>query len=75
VSGSPCLFKEPTFWRNLTHGYDVGQQSELLFTARFEGILHLTPAQARDALSIRGFRGPSDSRPASRVFGEGRENI
>lgn len=65
----------PTFWRNLSHGYEVGQQSDLLFTAKFENLLHLTPAQARDALGIRGFRGPSDSRAASRVFGEGREII
>lgn len=62
----------PTLWRNLSHGYEVGQQSDLLFTVKYEDVLHLSPAEARDALGVRGFRGPSDSRPASLVFGEGR---
>jgi ubiquinone biosynthesis protein COQ4 len=63
----------PTLWRNLTHGYEVGQQSDLLFSARMEDVLHLPPAEARAALGVRGFQGPSDSRAGSRVFGEGRE--
>ena len=63
----------PTLWNNLSHGYEVGQQSDLLFTAKFEDLLHLPPAEARAALGMRGLRGPSDSRPASRIFGEGRE--
>ena len=63
----------PTLWRNLEHGYSVGQQSDLLFTAKFEDMLHLSPAEARQKLGIRGFRGRSDSAFGSRVFGEGRE--
>lgn len=62
----------PTLWRNLTHGYEIGQQSDMLFTARFEDVLHLTPEEARKALGVRGFCGPTDSTAASRVFGEGR---
>lgn len=62
----------PTLWRNLSHGYDVGMQSDLLFTARFEDVWHLSPDDARKALGVRGFRGASDSKPASLVFGEGR---
>jgi ubiquinone biosynthesis protein COQ4 len=62
----------PTLWRNLAHGYEVGQQSDLLFTARFEDIMHLTPAQARAALGVRGFGGPSSSEAASLDFGEGK---
>jgi len=65
----------PTLWRNLTHGYEVGQQSDMLFTAKFEDVMHLSPAEARKALGVRGFRGPTDSRAASRIFGEGREII
>jgi ubiquinone biosynthesis protein COQ4 len=63
----------PTLWRNLTYGYEIGQQSDMLFTARYEDILHLSPAEAREALGWRGFRGPTDSREASIIFGEGRE--
>jgi ubiquinone biosynthesis protein COQ4 len=47
----------------------------MLFTAKFETILHLQPAQAREVLGWRGFRGPIDSKEASIVFGEGREII
>ncbi|RVT91020.1 hypothetical protein [Sphingomonas crocodyli] len=63
----------PTLYRNLSYGYEIGQQSDMLFTAKYEDILHLTPAEARDALGWRGFRGPTDSREASIIFGEGRE--
>lgn len=65
----------PDLWRNLSYGYEVGQQSDMLFSARFEDILHLQPAQAREALGWRGHRGPVDSREASLIFGEGREII
>ena len=65
----------PTLWRNLTHGYEVGQQSDMLFAAKFEDIMHLSPAEAREALGWRGFAGPSCSREASLIFGEGREII
>jgi len=63
----------PTLWRNLSYGYEVGQLSDELFTARYEGLLHLSPQEARAALGWQGFRGPTDSREASIVFGEGRE--
>jgi ubiquinone biosynthesis protein COQ4 len=65
----------PTLWRNITYGYETGEQSDNLFTAKFENIMHLTPAQAREALGWRGFRGPTDSKEASLIFGEGREII
>jgi len=65
----------PTLWRNLTHGYEVGQQSDALFMKKFEDIMHLSPAEAREALGWRGFSGPLDSKDASLVFGEGREII
>jgi Uncharacterized protein involved in ubiquinone biosynthesis len=65
----------PTLWRNLSHGYEVGQQSDMLFAARFEDIMHLPPAEAREKLGWRGFAGPMDSKEASLVFGEGREII
>jgi len=65
----------PTLWRNLTYGYEVGQQSDMLFIRKFEDILHLPPAEAREALGWRGFAGPTDSREASLIFGEGREII
>ncbi|WP_176594403.1 Coq4 family protein [Sphingobium sp. EM0848] len=65
----------PTLWRNLSYGYEVGQQSDMLFSARFEDILHLPPAQAREALGWRGHREDVDSREASLIFGEGREII
>jgi ubiquinone biosynthesis protein Coq4 len=65
----------PDMWRNLTHGYEVGQQSDMLFAAKYEDILHLPPAAAREALGWRGFRGPTCSKEASLVFGEGREII
>ncbi|WP_150292863.1 hypothetical protein [Sphingobium estronivorans] len=65
----------PTLWRNLSYGYEVGQQSDMLFAARFEDILHLPPAQAREALGWRGHRDDVDSREASLIFGEGREII
>lgn len=65
----------PTLWRNLSYGYEIGQQSDMLFAKKFETILHLPPAQARDALGWRGFTGPIDSTDASLIFGEGREII
>ena len=65
----------PTLWRNLTYGYEIGQQSDMLFTKKFEDILHLPPAAAREALGWRGFTGATDSRDASLIFGEGREII
>jgi ubiquinone biosynthesis protein COQ4 len=64
-----------TLWRNITYGYESGERSDNLFTAKFENIMHLTPAEAREALGWRGFRGPTDSLEASLVFGEGREII
>lgn len=65
----------PTLWRNLTYGYEVGQQSDMLFTARFEEVFALSPAQAREHLGWRGTAGPVDSTEAALVFGEGREII
>jgi len=63
----------PALWKNLTYGYEVGEQSDMLFTAKYEDVLHLDPAQARETLGWRGFRGPTDNKPASLIFGEGRE--
>jgi ubiquinone biosynthesis protein Coq4 len=65
----------PTLYRNLTYGYEIGQQSDMLFAKKFEDIMHLPPAEAREALGWRGFTGPTDSREASLIFGEGREII
>lgn len=65
----------PMMWHNLSHGYAVGQQSDMLFTAKLEDVWHLSPAEARDALGVRGWKGPNDSRAASRIFGEGYEII
>ncbi|MFT4053650.1 MAG: Coq4 family protein [Novosphingobium sp.] len=63
----------PALWHNISHGYEVGEQSDPLFSARFEGVLDKTPAEARAMLGMRGFRPPVDSSSASLVFGEGRE--
>lgn len=63
----------PTLWRNFSYGYEIGQQSDMLFTARYEELLDRSPAEAREALGWRGFKGPTDSKDASLVFGEGRE--
>lgn len=65
----------PDLWRNLSYGYEVGQQSDALFTAKFEEIMHLSPAEARAALGWRGHREGVDSKQASMIFGEGREII
>jgi ubiquinone biosynthesis protein COQ4 len=65
----------PNLWRNLSYGYEVGQQSDMLFTAQFEKIMHLPPADARVALGWRGHRDGVDSTDASLIFGEGREII
>ena len=65
----------PDLWRNLSYGYEVGQQSDMLFTAKFEDIMHMTPTDARAALGWRGHREGIDSRQASLIFGEGREII
>ncbi len=65
----------PKLWSNISYGYAVGEQSDMLFTARFEEILHLHPAEAREKLGWRGHRGPVDSKEASLIFGEGREII
>jgi len=62
----------PTIWRNMSEGYRVGQQSDLLFTVRYEDVLHLSPAEARDAIGMRGVAGPMSSVDASLIFGEGR---
>jgi ubiquinone biosynthesis protein COQ4 len=65
----------PALWRNLSYGYEVGEQSDMLFAAKFETIMHLTPAEAREALGWRGHREGVDSVEASLIFGEGREII
>ncbi len=65
----------PMMWHNLSHGYEVGQQSDMLFTAKLEDVWHLSPAEARDALGVHGWKGANDSRAASRIFGEGYEII
>lgn len=62
----------PTLWHHLTHGYRMGQQSDKVFMARFEDVMHLPPAEAREALGMRGFEGVIDSVPAAMAFGEGR---
>lgn len=62
----------PQLWHNFSHGHEVGAQSPCLFTVKWEDYLHLSPAQARAALGVQGFRGANDSTQASRVFGEGR---
>jgi ubiquinone biosynthesis protein Coq4 len=60
-----------TVWDNFAHGHEVGRASPPLFTVKWEEVLHLSPAEARAALGVRGFRGPADNRAASLVFGEG----
>jgi ubiquinone biosynthesis protein Coq4 len=62
----------PKMWENINYGYEMGSQSEMLFTVKWEDYLHLSPAEAREALGVRGFRGPSSSEEASLVFGEGK---
>ena len=62
----------PTIWRNMRNGHEVGERSDLLFTARYEDVLHLSPAEARDAIGMRGVEGLMSSREASLIFGEGR---
>ncbi len=62
----------PTLWRNLSYGYEVGEQSDFLFTARFEDIWHLSPAETREAVGMRGVHGPVSSVEGSLIFGEGR---
>lgn len=59
-------------WRNMSEGYRVGQQSDLLITVRYEDVFHLSLAEARDAIGMRGVEGPSNSVDASLIFGEGR---
>ncbi len=63
----------PTLWRNMSYGQQIGEQSDMLFTAKYEPYLHLSSAEARKATGWRGFTGPTDSRDASIEFGEGRE--
>jgi ubiquinone biosynthesis protein Coq4 len=65
----------PTLWQNLSYGYEVGEQSDALFLAKFEDILNLSLEEARQALGWRGHRGPMDSKAASLIVGEGREII
>lgn len=62
----------PTLWHHITHGYEVGQQSDMIFAAKFEDVLNLSAAEARDKIGMRGWRGHIDSMPATLVFGEGR---
>lgn len=62
----------PAFFANFRHGHDVGQASPPLFTVRWEDLLHLTPAEARRELGVKGFQGPRDNRAESLIFGEGR---
>ena len=63
----------PMLWHNITHGYEMGLQSDLVVIRKFEDVLHLSPAAAREALGMKGFRGPVNCTPSSLVFGEGRE--
>jgi ubiquinone biosynthesis protein COQ4 len=65
----------PSLWRNMSYGYEVGQQSDLLFTFRYEDILHLTAAEARAEVGMRGVTGPVSSLEASVIFGEGQTII
>ena len=61
-----------TVWDNFSHGHDVGRASPPLFTAKWEDVLHLSPAEARQELGVKGFRTAADNTSASLVFGEGR---
>ena len=65
----------PDLWHQITHGYEVGQKSDMIFAAKFEDVLHMKPAEAREAIGMKGFRGVHNSRDASLVFGEGKEII
>lgn len=65
----------PALWGNLNYGYSVGEQSDMLFAAKFENILALQPAEAREALGWRGHGRTIDSTSAALIFGEGREII
>ena len=50
-------------------GIRVGQQSEPYFMAKYDDVLHLSPAEARMALGIRGAE-DVDSTAAARIFCE-----
>lgn len=65
----------PELWNCLSYGYEVGQQSDPLFTVHYEDVMALTPAEAREQIGWRGHRGPLDTKVASEIFGEGREII
>ncbi len=63
----------PTIWLTvleaIERGIRVGSQSNAYFMAKFEDVLHLTPADARKALGIVGAE-DFDTTAASRVFRE-----
>ncbi|MDE2620748.1 MAG: hypothetical protein KGL54_11360, partial [Sphingomonadales bacterium] len=59
----------PTVLQAMRHGMDVGEQSDPFFMAKYEDVFHLTVAEARERLGIRGAV-DFDSREASLAWPE-----
>ncbi len=59
----------PTVLQAMRHGMDVGEQSDPFFMAKYEDVFHLTVAEVRERLGIRGAV-DFDSREASLAWPE-----
>jgi len=58
-------------WDGMMKGYAAGQESAPVFLVRYDDILHLTPAEARERLGIV-YRGGADTTRESALWAEGK---
>lgn len=64
----------PALFDGMVKGYAAGQASDLIHTARYEGLLHLTPAEARASLGVRDIS-PTDTSALSAIWSEGEATL
>lgn len=60
----------PTVWRCMMSGMRIGEASDQVMLARYEDMLHLSPAEAREALGFREVE-EIDTLAASDLYTEG----
>jgi hypothetical protein len=57
----------PAFFDGMVNGYACGQASDMINMARYDDILHLTPAEARDRVGVRNIV-PADTNALSAIW-------
>lgn len=64
----------PAFFEGMMRGYAAGQASDPIYLARYDDMLHATPAEARAKLGVRAIS-PADTEALSAVWYEGEATL